>query len=113
MIAKGKIRAEGGKLARYLITGEPGEIAQLIETRGLVTFGGDPVAAFAIMERIAEANTRSTLPFFHGHIRLAPGERLSDEQWMEALDRMEKGVGFAGQARAGGLHIDQATGEEH
>ena len=99
MIAKGKIRAEGGKLARYLITGEPGETARLIETRGLETFGGDAITAFAIMERIAEANTRSTLPFFHGHIRLAPGERLSDEQWMEALDRMEKRLGLAGQPR--------------
>src|SRR6202167_6038215 len=113
MIAKGKIRAEGAKLARYLITGEPGEIAQIIETRGLETFGGDAVAAFAIMERIAEANTRSTLPFFHGHIRLAPGERLSDEQWMEALDRMEKRLRLAGQPRAASFHIDQATGEKH
>jgi hypothetical protein len=113
MIAKGKIRAEGAKLARYLMTGEPGEIAKLIETRGLEVFGEDPVTAFATMERIAEANTRSTLAFFHGHIRLAPGERLSDAQWMEALDRMEKRLGFAGQPRAASFHIDQATGEKH
>ena len=113
MIAKGKIRAEGAKLARYLMTGEPGEIAQLIETRGLETFGGDPVAAFAAMELTAQAHTRSTKPLFHGHIRLAPGERLSDEKWMEALERMEKRLGFAGQPRAVSFHIDQATGEKH
>ena len=113
MIAKGNIRAEGAKLARYLMTGEPGEIAQLIETRGLEGFGGDPVVAFAAMELTAQAHTRSTKPLFHGHIRLAPGERLSDEKWMEALGRMEKRLGFAGQPRAVSFHIDQATGEKH
>ena len=113
MIAKGKIRAKGAKLARHLITGEPGEIVKLVETRGLEVFGGDAVTAFATMEQIAEANTRSTLPFFHGHIRLAPGERLPHEQWMEALDRMEKRIGFTGSPRAASLHIDAATGEKH
>ena len=32
---------------------------------------------------------------------------------MEALDRMEKRLGFAGQPRAVSFHIDQATGEKH
>jgi hypothetical protein len=31
------------------------------------------------MQGMAEASTRSTMPFFHGQIRCAPGERLSEK----------------------------------
>jgi hypothetical protein len=113
MIAKGKPRAQGGKLARYLMTGEPGEIAQLVETRGLERFGKDPAAAFDRLEQWAEDKTNCRKAFFHGHIRLAPGERLSDAQWMEAVDRYEKTLGFAGQARMVSFHIEEATGDKH
>src|SRR5437764_762946 len=99
MNAKGKIRSNGAQLARYLMTGEPGEIAQLVEARGLDAFGSDPVAAFAMLERLAGENTRCQKAFFHGHIRLAPGEDLADAQWMQSLDRMEKRLGFTGQPR--------------
>lgn len=113
MIAKGKIRAEGGKLASYLMTGEPGEIAQLVETRGLERFGRDPVTAFDRMEQWANARTDCQKAFFHGHIRLAPGERLSDAQWMEAVDRKEKTLGFTDAPRMVSFHIDEATGDKH
>ena len=113
MNAKGKIRSNGAQLARYLMTGEQGEIAQLLEARGLDAFGSDPVAAFAMLERLAEENTRCEKAFFHGHIRLAPGEDLADAQWMKSLDRMEKRLGFAGQPRIASFHIDAATGERH
>jgi hypothetical protein len=113
MNAKGKIRSNGAQLARYLMTGEPGEIAQLVEARGLDAFGSDPVAAFTMLERLAGENTRCQKAFFHGHIRLAPGEDLADAQWMQSLDRMEKRLGFTGQPRIVSFHIDAATGERH
>lgn len=113
MIAKGKIRGEGAQLARYLMMGEDREIAQLVETRGLDAFGSDPVTAFDRMEQWAGENTRCQMPFFHGHIRLAPDERLADQQWMELLDRMEKRLGFAGQPRIVSFHVNEATGEKH
>jgi len=113
MIAKGKIRADGAQLARYLMTGEKGEIARLVETRGLDAFAADPPTALDRMEQWAGENTRCRLPFFHGHIRLAPGESLTDRQWMESLDRMEKRLGFEGQPRMVSFHIDAASGEKH
>jgi hypothetical protein len=113
MNAKGKIRSNGAQLARYLMTGEQGEIAQLLEARGLDAFGSDPVAAFAMLERLAEENTRCEKAFFHGHVRLAPGEDLADAQWMKSLNRMEKRLGFAGQPRIASFHIDAASGERH
>ena len=111
MIAKGKIRGDGAKLARYLMTGEKGEIAQLVETRGLL--GDDPVAAFAALEKTAKAETRCKLPFFHGQVRLAPNERLEDGQWMHIVDRKEKRLGFTGLPRMVSFHINPETGEKH
>jgi hypothetical protein len=113
MIAKGKIRRQGAKLARYLETGEPGETAKLVETRGLEDFGCNPVTAFQRLEQWADDNSKCKKAFFHGHIRLAPGERLTDVQWMNAVDRMEKTLGFTGQPRMVSFHIDEATGEKH
>lgn len=113
MIAKGNLHGRGAKLASYLLTGENGEIAQLVEARGLETFGNDPVSAFATLQKIAEAHTRSTLPFFHTQTRAAPGEHLSDAQWMEVADREEKRLGFKGQPRIVSYHIDPASGEKH
>jgi len=65
------------------------------------------------MEQWAQHNTDCKKAFFHGHIRLAPGERLLDAQWMEAVERKEKTLGFAGCPRMVSFHIDQATGEKH
>jgi hypothetical protein len=112
MNAKAKIRGDGAQLARYLLTGEEGETAELVSTRGLSGFT-DPEAAFAAFERIAELNTRSTKPFLHGHIRIAPGEHLTDAQWERALERMEKRLGCEGQPRIVSFHTNVQTGEKH
>ena len=65
------------------------------------------------MEQWAGENTRCRMAFFHGHIRLAPGETLADGQWMESVDRMEKRLGFTDQPRMVSFHVDQASGEKH
>jgi hypothetical protein len=75
MIAKGNLHGDGGALARYLMTGKNGEVAELLQTRGLENLGGDPVQAFATLQKVAEANTKSPLPFFHAQTRLPHGER--------------------------------------
>lgn len=49
MIVKGKIRGAGAQLARYLMTGEKGEVAELAMTRGLDEYR-DPVLAFDAFE---------------------------------------------------------------
>ena len=113
MIAKGKIRGEGAKLARYMMTGHPGEHAQLVEARGLERFGADPVTAFDRLEQWAGEKSQCRKAFFHGHVRIAPNERLSDAQWKETVDRMEKRLGFDGQPRIVSFHINSETGEKH
>lgn len=111
--AKGKIRGSGAQLARYVTTGKDGELVQVVDARGWRDFGKDPVAAFDRMEQWAAEHTESRKPFFHGHIRLAPGERLTDPQWMDSLDRMEKRLGFEGQPRIVSFHIEPESGEKH
>jgi hypothetical protein len=114
MFAKGNLHGDGGVLARYIITGDEHEIAQLLETRGLENFGSDPVAAFAVLQQIAEAHTDAKKPFFHTQTRLPDDERLTDEQWLKSVaDREEKRLGFSGQARIVGLHVNPETGERH
>jgi hypothetical protein len=104
MIAKGNLHGNGAKLAAYLTTGEKGETAELVETRGLDGFGGNHITAFAIMQQIAESQTNSTKAFFHSQTRNAPGEHLTKEQWLEIADRQEKRLGFAGQPRVVSFH---------
>jgi hypothetical protein len=113
MFAKGKIRGNGAQLAGYLMTGTEGERVEIVETRGLEAFGRDPIAAFAAMQDIADANTQSTKPFFHGHVRLPAGERLTDAQWMETLELMEKRLGFEGQPRIVTFHHLDQNGDKH
>ena|SRR5271165_1355733 len=113
MIAKGNLHGDGGFLAQYLITGDENETAELLETRGLEFLGNDPVQAFEMLQRIADANTQSTKPFFHIQTRLAPDEHLTNAQWLQVFDREEKRLGLTGQPRIVSFHIDKETGEKH
>ena len=114
MILKGNLHGDGATLARYMLTGKDGEIATFMQSRGLEFFSSDPVEAFAIMQRMAEATTKSTMPFFHGQIRAAPGDReLTAEEVQETADRMEKRLGFTGQPRMITMHTDIETGEKN
>jgi len=112
MIAKGNLHGDGGGLARYLMTGKNGEIAQLLQTRGLENLGGDPVQAFATLQKVAEANTKSSMPFFHAQTRLPHGENLTDAQLLQVADRQEKRLGFTGQPRIASVHI-LPNGDRH
>lgn len=112
MIAKGNLHGNGGKLARYLMTGELGEDVEFVEARGLDGFGPDPEAAFEALQDIARHHTQAKKPFFHTQTRLAPGEQLTREQWMEVAEREEKRLGFEGQPRIITFHIHE-NGERH
>jgi hypothetical protein len=112
MIAKGNLHGQGGKLARYLMTSELGEDVEFVEARGLDGFGADPVAAFEALQDIARHHMQAKKPFFHSQTRIAPGEELTREQWMEVADREEKRLGFEGQPRIITFHIHE-NGERH
>ncbi len=108
MIARGQIHSSGPKLAAYLTTGKEGERAELVELRGVLA--EDIRGAFADLQNIA-ALTKAEKPFFHAHIRLPDDERLTREQWLIVADRMEKALGFEGQARAIAFHRSGTHGD--
>lgn len=111
MIAKGNPHGDGARLASYLAKGRRGELAELAVLRGFAA--GDPAAAFR-QEQLRARGTKAAAGFFHCYIRLAPGERLTRQQWIEVVAaRAERQLGFTGQPCAMSFHIDRATGERH
>jgi MobA/VirD2-like, nuclease domain len=110
MIAKGNPHGDGAKLASYLVTGGHGETAELAVMRGFAA--GDLAAAFR-QEQLRVRGTKAAAGFFHCYIRLAPGERLTRRQWLDAGERAEHTLGFTGQPCAMSFHTDRATGERH
>lgn len=111
MIAKGNLHGDGTRLASYLVTGHRGEIAELVMLRGFAA--ADPATAFRL-EELQILGTKAAAGFFHCYIRLAPGERLTRQQWIEVVGaRAERALGFAGQPCAMSFHIDRATGARH
>jgi Relaxase/Mobilisation nuclease domain len=109
MIAKGNLHANGGKLAAYMTTAKDGERVELAELRGCVA--DNIFDAFNDVEIQAEA-TRCEKPFFHAYVRCPAHEHLTKDQWMEAADRFEQGLGFSGQPRAVAFHY-KADGWTH
>ena len=113
MILKGNLHAHGMKLIGYMLSAEKGEAAEFVAIRGFDYFHHDPEVAADIMQGMAAENSKSPKPFFHGHLRTDPNERLTDAQWMEAIDRMERRAGFSGQPRFVTQHRKPETGERH
>lgn len=114
MIAKGNTHGDGVKLAAYLVTGEHGERAELLDMRGFAT--NDIHAAFRDIENAKKA-TKADAAFFHIQIRGVDGEgsKLSRAQWLEIANGCDAalGRGMARQGRAASLHIDGASGDMH
>jgi 23S rRNA pseudoU1915 N3-methylase RlmH len=112
MIAKGNFHAHGVKLAGYMMHGKSGERAELVEMRGFAA--GDLRTAFRDIEIMGRDGTNAETAFFHTYVRLPSWERLDALQWTRTVaDRIEKALGFDGQARAISFHTDIKTGERH
>ena len=116
MIAKGKIRGEGVKLAAYLLKGEDGERAELLDMRGFGLQAKDLIEGFRQEEEHALA-TKAEKPFFHAHFRSVEGEgkQLTRQQWLEIADGCDTALGrfMTQQPRGASLHIDRKTGDVH
>src|SRR5271157_2161612 len=110
MISKGTAHDNGGKLARYMVTGKDGEQAELWELRGFASL--DIVDAFRSVHVIAEGS-RCQQPFFHVQVRNPEGETLSRAQWEYTANRIERMLGLKDQPRAIAFHIEEKTGEAH
>ncbi len=106
MILKGSSRSNGSDLATHLLNGYDNERAELAQVRG--TIADDLHGAFAEIELIA-SGTRAQKPLFS--LSINPHEELSREQYFEAIDAIEKRLGFEGQPRAVVFH--EKDGREH
>jgi hypothetical protein len=102
------------RLVSYMLSAQKeGEVPEFVAVRGFDYFHHDPEVAADIMQGMAAENSKSPKPFFHGHLRTDPNERLTDAQWVEAIDRMERQAGFSGQPRFVTQHRNPETGERH
>ena len=113
MIAKGNLH-DGRKLAAYLVTGKPGERAELVVMEGFAA--SDLRDAFRDVEIAARA-TRARFPFFHLYTRFPPGEMQDGAEGralcLEIVRREIAALGFAGQPYAVAFQIDQMSDELH
>ncbi|MDH6258429.1 relaxase/mobilization nuclease domain-containing protein [Bradyrhizobium sp. BR13661] len=108
MIIKGTACAGASRLNTHLTRTDTNERAEVIDIRGVVA--DDLSGALHEMEAVA-AGARTTKPFYHGSINTRADERLTDEQRMHAIDRLEAALGLTGQARVVVIH--EKEGREH
>ncbi len=107
MIIKGGSTSGAGRIAAHVQSGE-NERVELKELRGVMT--DNLRDALRQMETAAKC-TAARKPLYHASINPRAGENLTDEQWARAIDRLEAGLGLAGQPRAVVAHVKD--GREH
>lgn len=108
MIIKGKSRTGPEVLGPYLENAEKNERVSVLEIKG--TVAQDLVGALQEMDAYAEG-TRCDKPLYHAIISPEPPHRLTPEQRMEAVEALEKKLGFDGHARTVVMH--EKFGREH
>ena len=75
------------------VTGKPD--AQTLETRGVI----NERTAAAEMRAVANRSERVQKPVYHRYFRSPEGEKLTDKQWLELVDKSEKTLGLNGHQR--------------
>lgn len=108
MVIKGKQRAGARNLARHLSRTDTNETAELVELRGVAA--RSLKGALCEIEAVA-AGTRCKQALYHAMINTHPQEPLTPDQWAQAVERLEDGLGLTGQPRAIVRHIKD--GREH
>jgi relaxase-like protein len=110
VVIKGGSVAGAARLSAHLQRTDSNERMEVLELRGVMA--ADLRAALIEIEAVTSAtcpNCRK--PFYHASINTRAGERLSDPQRYQAIDRLEKELGLTGQPRAVVVH--QKKGREH
>ncbi len=96
IIINGASRRAGAWWANHLTNKERNERVELIEMRGVAaeTVSG----AFKEMEALA-IGTKCDNYFYQANINPRADEHLTPEQWVEAVDTLERNLGLSGQPR--------------
>lgn len=111
MILKGSARGNGADLAVHLMNSFDNESVEIADLRGAVA--DDLCGAFAEFEVIAQGTKARHYLY---SLSINPPQRLSREQYTEAIALIEERLGLAGQPRAIVFHTkpDEAGGaREH
>lgn len=106
MILKGSQRAGGADLALHLMNALDNERIEIGQLRG--TVADDLYGALGEYEAFA-AGTRCKEPLYS--LSINPSAPLTREQYLAAVDRIERGLGLSGQPRAVIFHVKE--GREH
>src|SRR5271154_766170 len=109
MVIKGKSVAGATRLAVHLERTDTNEQMHVLEMRGVAAT--DLRGALKEMEAVASACPNCKKPFYHASINTRADERLTDEQRMQAIDRLEKELGLTDQPRVVVVH--EKEGREH
>jgi len=96
VIIKGGSRSNWRFFAKHLVNGKDNERAELVEIHGLA--GETVLDALREMDALA-GGTRCKNHFYHAAINPREGDRLTPEQWEQAIDLLEKELGLEGHSR--------------
>jgi hypothetical protein len=110
MYIEGNLHGDGPALGRYMMEAKEGERVELAAVRG---FSTDDIQAALASEQVLSGQTECEYPFFHAYLRPAPGDRLTDEQYLDGFERYLDRCGLGGQPYVASFHIDEQTGEKH
>ena len=111
MVIKGGSVAGAARFAAHLQRTDTNEIRnEVIEMRDVAAT--DLRGALLEMEAVASACPNCKKPLYQASINTQAHERMSDEQRMKAVDRLEKELGLTGQPRVVVVH-EKNDGREH
>lgn len=108
MVIKGNARAGAKSLAAHVLRPDTNERVKVSEIRGVIA--EDVLGALREMEAVSVC-TRTSKPLYHASINTRADERLTDEQRLHAIERLEKALGLTDQPRVVVIH--EKKGREH
>ena len=111
MVIKGGSVSGAARFAAHLERTDTNEIRnEVIEMRDVAAT--DLRGALLEMEAVASACPNCKKPLYQASINTQAKERMTDEQRMQAVDRLEKELGLTGQPRVVVVH-EKNDGREH
>ena len=111
MVIKGNSVKGAVALAKHLGRLDTNERRNtVLELKGVAA--EDLRGALREMEAVASGNPNCEKPLYHASINSRAEERMTEEQKLKAVDRLEKELGLTGQARAIVVH-EKNDGREH
>lgn len=110
IVIKGASRGNAGQMAAYILAQGKNELSQVHEVRG--TLADDPRGALAEMAAIADGS-RCRDFLYHAQINPEKGDRLTPEQWRQAVDTLEKNLKLEGHQRVVFEHVKDGRQHYH